>query len=55
MTMGQLPQDPGTILLRIARIVAKVPVALLVITASVLFGWLGFWFCVRLAVLIYST
>ena len=54
MALGQLPQDPGAFLLRLAKTISKIPLAGLAIIGAGLFAWLGFWFLVRAAMLVYE-
>jgi hypothetical protein len=54
MALGQLPENPGSTFLRIAQLVARLPIILLTIVAAGLFSWLAFWFLVRLSFAIYE-
>lgn len=53
MPLGQLPPDPGSFLLKFAKNMAKIPLAGLMILASGIFAYLGFWTLIRLGQLIY--
>jgi len=54
MPMGKIPQGLWGEIVEWLKFVARLPVIALIIVATGMFSWLGFWFIVRLCMFVYK-
>lgn len=55
MPLGQIPPEKWSEIIRGLKCISRLPAIGLLIVATGLFSWLGFWFIVRLCMYLYDN
>ena len=54
MPLGQLPQQWWANCLAFLKFILRLPIAIVLIVAAIMFSWVAFWFIIRAAVFLYE-